>query len=154
MKVRICFKANTGAAPDLRRQMVLSEWKDEMTQHEQDCPLNLENPNFFDPVKKIAITSVPTREQDVIALFNQLIAGGVVRGIRIMSTNERTTYDSLFKIVLSKNRDLQLFDKTHNPLGVSEDVLDQMLQDKEELVSGPQVLEYKFSVDGLMVKFN
>lgn len=150
MKVRTCFKANTGAAPDLRRQMVLSEWKDEMTQHEQECPLKLENPNFFDPVKKIAITSVPTREQDVIALFNQLIAGGVVRGIRIMSTNERTTYDSLFKIVISNNRDVQLFDKTHNPLGVSEDVLDEMLQDKEEIVSGPQVLEYKFSVDGLV----
>ena len=150
MKVRTCFKANTGAAPDLRRQMVLSEWKDEMTQHEQECPLKLENSNFFDPVKKIAITSVPTREQDVIALFNQLIAGGVVRGIRIMSTNERTTYDSLFKIVISNNRDVQLFDKTHNPLGVSEDVLDEMLQDKEEIVSGPQVLEYKFSVDGLV----
>ena len=150
MKVRSCFKANTGAAPDLRRQMLLSEWKNEMTQHEQQCPLNLENPNFFNPVKKIAITSVPTREQDVIALFNQLIAGGVVRGIRIMSTNERTTYDSLFKIVLSKNKDLQLFDKIHNPLGISADVLYQMLEDKEELVSGPQVLEYKFSVDGLI----
>lgn len=93
---------------------------------------------------------MPTREQDVIALFNQLIAGGVVRGIRIMSTNERTTYDSLFKIVISNNRDVQLFDETNNPLGVSEDVLDEMLQDKEEIVSGPQVLEYKFSVDGLV----
>jgi hypothetical protein len=150
MKVRTCFKANTGASPDLRRQTILSEWKKEMTLHEQQCPLVLENPNFFDPVKKISITSVPTREQDVIALFNQLIAGGVVRGIKIMSTNERTTYDSLYKIVISNNRELQLYDKVLNPLGVSEDVLEEMLIDRDEFVSDPQVLEYKFSIDGLI----
>lgn len=150
MKVRACFKANTGASPDLRRQTILSEWKKEMMKHEQECPLVLENPNFFDPMKKISITSVPTREQDVIALFNQLIAGGVVRGVRIMSTNERTTYDSLYKIVISNNRELQLYDKVLNPLGVSEDVLSEMLSDREEFVTDPQVLEYKFSVDGLI----
>lgn len=150
MKVRSCFKANTGASPDLRRQTILSEWKKEMTIHEQEYPLILENANFFDPVKKISITSIPTREQDVIALFNQLIAGGVVRGIRIMSTNERTTYDSLYKIVISNNRDLQVFDRVRNPLGVSEEVIDEMLRDREEFVSDPQVLEYKFSVDGLI----
>lgn len=87
MKVRFCFKANSGAAPDLRRETILAEWKAEMSKHEQDYPLVLENPNFFDSVKKISITSMPTREQDVIALFNQLIAGGVIRGIKIMSTN-------------------------------------------------------------------
>lgn len=150
MKVRSCFKPNTGASPDLRRQTILSEWKKEMTIHEQEYPLILENANFFDPVKKISITSIPTREQDVIALFNQLIAGGVVRGIRIMSTNERTTYDSLYKIVISNNRELQLFDRVRNPLGVSEEVIDELLCDREEFVSDPQVLEYKFSVDGLI----
>jgi hypothetical protein len=67
-----------------------------------------------------------------------------------MSTNERTTYDSLYKIVISNNRELQLYDKVLNPLGVSEDVLEEMLIDRDEFVSDPQVLEYKFSIDGLI----
>ena len=66
-----------------------------MTEHEQKFPLTIDNPNFFNPMQKVSITSYPTREQDVIALFNQLIAGGVIRGIKIMSTNERSTYDNL-----------------------------------------------------------
>ena len=150
MKVRFCFKANSGASPDLKRETILAEWKAEMSKHEQDYPLILENPNFFDPVKRVSITSLPTREQDVIALFNQLIAGGVVRGIRIMSTNERTTYDSLYKIVITDKKNLQLFDAEINPLGIVEDVIEEMLEDREEFVSEPKVLEYKYSVDGLI----
>lgn len=150
MKVRFCFKANSGAAPDLRRETILAEWKAEMSKHEQDYPLVLENPNFFDPVKKIAITSMPTREQDVIALFNQLIAGGVIRGIKIMSTNERMTYDSLYKIIITNKSNLQLFDGETNPLGIVDDVFAEMLADREEFVSEPKVLEYKYSLDGLI----
>ena len=150
MKVRFCFKANTGASPDLRRETILAEWKAEMSKHEQDYPLVLENPNFFDPVKKISITSMPTREQDVIALFNQLIAGGVIRGIKIMSTNERMTYDSLYKILITNKSNLQLFDLEINPLGIAEDVFTEMLKDREEFVSEPKVLEYKYSLDGLI----
>lgn len=150
MKVRFCFKANSGAAPDLRRETILAEWKAEMSKHEQEYPLVLENPNFFDPVKKISITSMPTREQDVIALFNQLIAGGVIRGIKIMSTNERMTYDSLYKIIITNRSNLQLFDCEINPLGIVDDVFEEMLADREEFVSEPKVLEYKYSLDGLI----
>lgn len=150
MKVRGCFKANSGASPDLRRERNLSEWKAEMTRHEEEFPLVINNPNFFDPVKKISITSLPTREQDVIALFNQLVAGGVIRGVNIMSTNERTTYDSLYKIVISKPEEVQLFDVDTNPLGVTEDVLEEMLDDRDVFISVPKVLEYKYSLDGLI----
>ena len=150
MKVRFCFKANSGASPDLRRETILAEWKAEMSKHEQDYPLVLENPNFFDPVKKISITSMPTREQDVIALFNQLIAGGVIRGIKIMSTNERMTYDSLYKILITNKSNFQLFDCETNPLGIAEDVFEEMLKDRDEFISEPKVLEYKYSLDGLI----
>lgn len=150
MKIRSCFKANSGASPDLRREMNLSEWKAEMARHEKECPLVINNPNFFDPVKKISITSLPTREQDVIALFNQLVAGGVIRGVNIMSTNERMTYDSLYKIVISKQKDVQLFNIDTNPLGVTEDVVDEILDDRDVFVSDPKVLEYKYSLDGLI----
>lgn len=150
MKVRSCFKANSGASPDLRRTMSLFEWKTEMTKHEEEYPLVINNPNFFDPVKKISITSLPTSEQDVIALFNQLVAGGVIRGVNIMSTNGHTTYDSLYKIVISKPKDVQLFDVDTNPLGITEEVIEELLSDRDILVSDPKVLEYKYSLDGLV----
>ena len=73
-------------------------------------PLILENENFL-PQRKISITSVPTREQDVIALFNQMIAGGVIRGLRIMSTNERTSYDGLYRIIIEEPIDHHLYDE-------------------------------------------
>ena len=89
-----------------------------MLAHETAEPLLLANQHFFKPIERISITSVPTREQDVIALFHQLIAGGVIRGISVMSTNERFVYDGLFKISFDLNIDLYKYDKETNPLGV------------------------------------
>ncbi len=149
-KIRQCFKANTGAAPDLRRENDLAEWKRQMTVHEEECPLTINNPNFFNPVKNISITSMPTREQDVIALFNQLIAGGVIRDVRIMSTNERSTYDSLFRIIVSEPKELQIYDDEKNPLGIMEEVVEQLIIDGKPFVTEPKVLEYKFSINGLV----
>ena len=149
-KLRMCFKSNTGASPDLMREKKLSEWKQEMLEHEKESPLILSNPNFFNPVNQVSITSIPTREQDVIALFNQLIAGGVVRGIKIMSTNERTTYDSLYKVIISEPQVNQIYDKEKNPLGVSKDVIKEFLIDNSSFISDPKILEYKYSIDGLI----
>ena len=67
-----------------------------------------------------------------------------------MSTNERSTYDSLFRIVVSEPKELQLFDEDKNPLGVSEDVLDVLIPDGEPFITDPKVLEYKYSIDGLV----
>ena len=147
--IRQCFKANTGAAPDLRRENDLNEWKKEMEEHEQLSPLSINNPNFFNPVNNISVLSTPTREQDVIALFNQLLAGGVIRGIKIMSTNERSTYDGLYRICIGKS-DIHLFRKDTNPLGISDAVICEMVEDKDEIIIGPKVLEYKYSLDGLI----
>ena len=80
------------------RELEISEWKKEMLEHEKAQPLVLRSKHFFIPTERVSILSKPTREQDVIALFHQLIAGGVIRGITAMSTNERFTYDGLFKI--------------------------------------------------------
>ncbi len=101
-------------------------------------------------MKKVSITSYPTREQDVIALFNQLLAGGVIRGIKIMATNERSTYDSLYRIEIKKPKELQIFDKCNNPLGIVEDAVDDILKNEEIFLSDPQVLEYKYSLNGFI----
>lgn len=144
--VRSRLKANTGTAPDLLREQKIDDWKIEMLDHERLKPLAIDSPHFFLPTKKISITSAPTREQDVIALFNQLIAGGVIRGIRVMSTNERFTYDGLFKVSFDLASDKYVFDETSNPLGIDSNAAKEL----EGIVTQPKILEYKFSLDGLV----
>lgn len=148
-KIRGRLKANTGVAPDLLRAQQVSDWKKEMVAHETSYPLDLTNPNFFLPTKRVSITSIPTREQDVIALFNQLVAGGVIRGIRIMSTNERLTYDGLYKIAFDLTVDNYVYDSQTNPLGIDKENAQQLTG----LVTEPRVLEYKYSLDGLIEDF-
>lgn len=151
LKMKKCFRKNTGSAPDLMREQKLDEWKTIMLEHEKVFPLDLINENFFIPLRQVSITSIPTREQDVIALFNQLIAGGVIRGIRIMSTNERFTYDGLYKIVIEESTENHVYNKSANPLGVSEENVSEFLEKSPQgFCSYPKVLEYKYSLDGLI----
>lgn len=151
MKIKQCFKKNTGVAPDLIREKKISEWKQQMIQHEQANPLQLVNDNFFKPLNRISITSIPTREQDVIALFNQLIAGGVIRGVRIMATNERSTYDGLYRIVIEEPTENHIYNRETNPLGIEEEIVERFKENSNEgFVSEPNVLEYKYSLDGLV----
>jgi hypothetical protein len=144
-KYRHVLKPATGEKTDLKREQSIEEWKLEMQEHEKSSPLILENENFFLPVKKIAITSMPTREQDVIALFNQLVSGGVIRGLKIMSTNERFTYDGMYKVSFTPPSANHVYHKETNPLGVLADNLQS-----DGFISGPKILEYKYSLDGLI----
>ncbi|MBX9821913.1 MAG: ATP-binding protein [Afipia birgiae] len=144
------LKANTGVAPDLVREMQISDWKKDMLNHEAEKPLVLTNPHFFAPTERVSITSTPTREQDVIALFHQLIAGGVIRGLNVMSTNERFTYDGLFKIAFDLVEEIYSYDQVKNPLGVSPEVVAAL----KGRITDPRVLEYKFSLDGLVEDFD
>jgi len=143
-KQRSALKQASGARSDLVRERAIDVWKEQMVNHERSSPLSIANENFFLPTRKISISSVPTREQDVIALFNQLLAGGVIRGVRIMSTNERFTYDGMYRIAFVPPKEHHLHVADTNPLGVTEDNL------HEEFVSNPLILEYKFSLDGLI----
>ena len=149
-KMRYLLKANTGTSPDLVRELAIDDWKTEMLNHESEQPLKLQSKHFFLPVERVSITSAPTREQDVIALFHQLIAGGVIRGLNMMSTNERFTYDGLFKIAFDLEPELYVYNEDTNPLGVP-------IESAKALngrVTAPRVLEYKFSLDGLIEEFD
>lgn len=145
-KMRYLLKANTGTSPDLVRELAIDDWKNAMLAHESQQPLKLQSKHFFLPTERVSITSIPTREQDVIALFHQLIAGGVIRGLNMMSTNERFTYDGLFKIAFDLEPGLYIYDEDTNPLGVPK-VTATALSGK---VTAPRILEYKFSLDGLV----
>lgn len=140
------MRVTTGVSPDLKRESAVSDWKKEIAKHEKSNPICLENENFFKPVNNISITSEPTREQDVISLFNQLIAGGVIRGIKIMSTNERFVYDGMYRVCFDKPDENHIYDEETNPLGV----LPEYLEEHSGFLSEPKILEYKFSLDGLI----
>lgn len=62
------------------------------------------------PVNEISIVSEPQSEQDVIVLFNQLIAGGVIRGIKLYATSQIKQYDGIFKFTIKEPVDNHIFD--------------------------------------------
>ena len=144
LKFHKYLKATTGSQVELGRTQNVEDWKKEFEDHEKSDPLNLVHESFFLPKRKVSITSIPTREQDVIALFNQLIAGGVIRGIEVMSTNERFTYDGMFRIVFGHDENQIIYDRDDNPLGVDEENW------RADFRSGPRILEYKLDLDGLI----
>lgn len=147
LKIKRCLRVNTGSIPNLKRETKVEDWKNEMSAHESSNPLTIINENFFLPSKKISITSLPTREQDVIALFNQLLAGGVIRGLRVMSTNERQPYDGLIRVVIDPPKEHHVYNEQQNPLGVDESIIDEF---ELPFISSPRILEYKYSLDGLI----
>ncbi len=147
-KFQFTLRSNTGLAPDLIREEGIETWKREMIEHEKHSPLQITNESFFLPTKKIGLTSTPTREQDVIALFHQLIAGGVIRGLRIMSTNERFTYDGMYHVIIEPPQENHEYQQAKNPLGILTEQMHELGEDG--LISSPKILEYKYSLDGLI----
>jgi len=145
-RMRSRLRPITGARSDLAREDEVDKWKDEFIKHETEHPLTIINDNFFIPTKRISLTSVPTREQDVIALLNQLIAGGVIRGIKIMSTNEHFTYDGMYRVTVDGPIENHIYEAEINPLGILEDYA----QELTEFISAPKIMEYKYSLDGLI----
>jgi hypothetical protein len=141
------LKADSGVKPDITKEVELYEWVKEQEKHESEHPLTLHNKSFFAPINEISITSEPQSEQDVIVLFNQLIAGGVIRGLRLLATSQVRQYDGVYKFVVKEPLANHVYDKYTNPLGVEE------LHFSKEHVSPPKILEYKFNLDALIHEF-
>ena len=151
-RVRDCLRNEDNKEKSLIKGDKVDNWKKTLEQHETDAPLLLENPNFFIPINEISISSEPSREQDVIALFNQLVAGGVIRGIKVVGTNEMSTYDGAYRVRVGADYVSHIFDPNKNPLGITEE---HSADYEEEYPDGfvstkLKVLEYKFSLDGLV----
>lgn len=141
------LKSDSGEKIDLEKEVSLHDWVKEQEKHEESSPLVLTNKNFFAPINEISVTSTPRSEQDVIVLFNQLVAGGVIRGIKLLSTSQIQQYDGLFKFVIKEPIQNHEFDKVSNPLGVQE------MHFSKAQISAPKVLEYKYNINGLIAEF-
>ena len=144
---RDILKTDSGAQSNIEQEIKVHEWLRAQEDHQKTHPLQLISENFFLPTKKISILSTPQSEQDVIVLFNQLVAGGVIRGIRLLSTTQVMQYDGIFRYVAEEPLQDLVFDANKNPLGVLEE---QLINTYE---GPPKILEYKFSLDGLVREF-
>ena len=142
---RDVLKHDIGITDDIFGDTEVYEWVQKQVIHAQEHPLKLTNDNFFKPMKSLPILSEPLNEQDVIVLFSQLIAGGVIRGIQIMATNSHQTYDGLFKYFIDEPFENHKYDAVSNPLGLTEP--------NKSMKSKPQILEYKFDLDSLYENF-
>ena len=146
-KWRHLLKADTGASPSIIGESKLDSWIKEQEIHESNNPLKIANPHFFAPLNEVSITATPVSEQDVVVLLNQLIAGGVIRGLRLLATSSHQQYDGIFRFFVNEPLKNHLFDPATNPLGVQE------LRHATAFNSKPYVLEYKHNLDGLIQEF-
>lgn len=124
------------------------QWVKEQEEHAAKHPLIIKGKGLFMPTEEVPIKSIPLFEQDVVALFNQLLAAGVIRGVKILATSEHKLYDGIYMIDMVEPFDRFIYDKDANPLGVPHELFSD-----GEIKSAPQILEYKYSVDGLMHEF-
>lgn len=137
-KYRSLLRPDTGGAivtPDKE----LYEWKKEQELWRDSHGLNL---GGFAP--NVAILSEPQEEQDVIALFHELVGSGVIRGLKFFSAKAKDRYDGLVQRAYTD--ETFKFDKKNNPLGVGKAI---SIPDESE----PKVLEYKFDFDSLVSDF-
>jgi hypothetical protein len=141
------LKSDSGAQADIDKELKVYDWLKSQEKHEEEHPLELKNSGFFLPTRKISVSSVPRTEQDVIVLFNQLIAGGVIRGLSLLATSQTSQYDGVFRYCAEEPLANLAFDKKDNPLGVIEEQLVKAYKTQ------PKVLEYKYSLDGLVREF-
>lgn len=141
------LKSDSGAQADIDKEIKVHDWLKSLERHEEDNPLQLNSKKFFLPTRKISVSCIPQTEQDVVSLFNQLLAGGVIRGIRLLSTSQISQYDGVFRFVAEEPLSNLVFDEKDNPLGVYEESLTKVYKTQ------PKVIEYKFNLDGLIREF-
>ena len=120
-------------------------WIKEQEERALKFPLSISGVGLFAPEEVIPIQSAPQLEQDVIALFHQLLAGGVIRGFRILATSGHQIYDSIYRINLTTEPKF-VYDSQRNPLGIP-------LENIQVGITEPKILEYKYSVDALIADF-
>lgn len=126
--------------PTILASRALHDWKRQQEAHADRHPLALELAEG-----RICLVSEPQQEQDVVALFHQLLAIRLLKGYRIFATSQSETYDSLYSLDYRSAGDVQ-YSREINPLGVSDRISDHSETE-------PKVLEYKFDFDSLVEDF-
>lgn len=122
--------------PSISASKALHEWKKNQEAHRDRKPLD-----FTLNGMRLSLISEPQQEQDVIALFHELLGIGVLKGYKIFATSQSETYDSLYELDYPDDPDFK-FEHSIRPLGVADRYLGETTE--------PRVLEYKHDFDGLL----
>lgn len=122
--------------PTVSASKQLHEWKKAQEAHREQKQVSL----VLNGVK-LAMISQPQKEQDVIALFHQLLGCGLLKGYNVFATSQSETYDSLYELEYTDEPAFR-YDRQARPLAVAHKYLGH--------VTEPRVLEYKFEFDSLM----
>jgi hypothetical protein len=126
--------------------MKLETWIDTQKEYEKSHPLVIKGKGLFAPEEQLPIRSRPLVEQDVVALFNQMLSSGLIRGIQLLSSSQFNQYDGLFRIRMDPPFE-KFVRRDDNPLGIDKDRLAGV---NTPMVSPVRVLEYKYSLDALI----
>lgn len=135
---RDLFKPDTGATKNLDPENNLYKLIKSLVKYRDTNPIAY--PSIS---KNFTYLSKPQEEQDVIAVFNQLIGIGIIKGIFIYSNSYNLMYDSIIEL----NYDESCIYNDANELGVRSDI--QLGEPYH-----PMVLEYKFDFDALLREFD
>lgn len=92
----------------------------------------------------ISYLAKPRQEQDVVAVFHELIGANIMRGYGFFSSTFNERYDGLFEL---RYLHADCFFTTKNRLGVRADI-------ENGYISDPKVIEYKFDLDALVSDFD
>lgn len=142
LRYRSYLEKDTGAE-DFPVTSSLFQWKVDNLRYMEEHPLVRRLGGM-----ELCILSEPQQEQDVVALFHELLGAKIIRGLGILATSQNDRYNSL---ILADYRALETQNpadfayKSTNPLGVSERQLGQK--------SEPMVLEYKYEFGALVRDF-
>lgn len=139
IKYRTLLKADTGATAHITPDKELHVWKKDQEMWRDANPLNL-----IDIHENLSYHSVPQEEEDVIALYHQMIGCGLIKGINFFGSKRTEKYDALVEY---NYRDSSFAYSAQNVLGVRSD-LDFPWE------SEPKVLEYKYDLDALFRDFD
>ncbi|MBL0940388.1 MAG: hypothetical protein IBJ03_15955 [Gemmatimonadaceae bacterium] len=133
------MREDTGVA-DVSDDTDTYNWLESRKSHRAEYPLE-----FVYDGRHLAYASEPSSEQDLIAIFHELVGMGLFPGIRFLCTSERDRYDGCYVVHYSSEQ-LHRYDAKERPLGVNS----KLILQRE---SRPYVLEYKYDLDGLIADF-
>jgi hypothetical protein len=137
---RNLLKPDSGAIPTLLPDKELHVWKRVQEDWRDKHPLNLTG-----SWPTTSYISAPQEEQDVIALYHQLIGAGLIRGINFYGSKVNERYDAM--VEMNYPDDSIQFHPVSCSLGVS-GAIDFPYN------SEPKILEYKFDLDALFRDFD
>ena len=134
-----------GGAKIFNDELKIETWIRDQEEHEKQHALVITGAGLFMPTEELPIRSEPLVEQDVVALFNQMLSSGLIRGVQLIASSQYNQYDGLYRVRMDPPLSRYVLGE-NNPLGIDENRLDE----ERSYVTKTKILEYKYSLDGLV----